>query len=205
VLVVPKIRWCGTVLEKRGSWHGIGSFYIIYNSSFHIKYMSIPWVPTKFQTILNDQLILVVEKQEQNRNQHSISTLQARKCGCDAPAPTSSQIGCFRIWPDLRTFYEESMALKRDQLKIIRIYQSPEEDQLCHNVQGTPLCSVNTAGVPMEAQEYLFSDKLATLHVFAEQTDHQPGGLYTSRLSSINRASDECHWLRYCLCMKIYS
>jgi hypothetical protein len=141
-------------------------------------------LPTKFRSVLEDQMALVIEKQRRDGNNRSILNLEPEQCGCDAPPPTSPQMGCFRSWPDLQTFYLCSMALRTEQLRIVRIYKRPEERQL-FNFRGQRRYAEERNQMPTAGQEYLFLDELATVHLFAEQTDHCAGCLYWVQVRAI--------------------
>jgi hypothetical protein len=89
-------------------------------------------------------------------------------------------MGCFRNWRDVEIFYEGSMCLRSEELKIIRIYQRPQEDDLgrVSDLRGGRRRQEDRAQVPTGGQEYFFTDEFARVHVFAEQTNHAEGCLY---------------------------
>lgn len=129
---------------------------------------------TAFQTLLHDQLGLMVDRKDRDVTKRKTVQFPTQSCQCDAAAASSPQMGTFRTWTDLRVFFEGTYNLQHPQVKILRIYQAPNTEQVnqIFDLRDPPLHGVNERGIPAGAQQFLFDDPRTKLYIFAEQSAH---------------------------------
>jgi hypothetical protein len=147
------------------------------------------WISAEYKEIFFEQLSIVVEKDQRDLQNRSIKEFPTLRCDCQhAQPPLSPQMGSFRTWQQLRVFFEGSYGLKTaSSLKVIRVFQCPEEEELeeLSGVTEKPLLGVDSHGIPSGCQDVKFIDKHVILYVLAEQTKHAPSCLFRIQVKAI--------------------
>lgn len=87
----------------------------------------------------------------------------------------------------MRLFFEGAYQLHPEQLKVIRIYECPDTNELkdIYNLDEPPLQGVGENGLPAGAKKFLFTDPKVNVYVFAMGTANTSSCIFALQVNAI--------------------